>query len=224
MTGTPLPLDQDYDPGSMPAASLSTRRSALYRRPWFVVTAAVVLTVGISVITDLPHRIAPAQDQADQNGVITQINNSLQPCVLGVTQSFRFYRDFVGGKLTPDRLSSVVIPYLQQNQAACSYASGPVNDLSTIEVVHSAAGQLVQKALGKVVVWTASDGNGAIRDIQTLIGHPGDAKALADLSKREAYMAEDRTAALADLARASQTLGLPLRTLHLPDVARLPGT
>jgi hypothetical protein len=225
MNEAPPATVEDYDPGSMPAASLASGKNVWYRRPWFLITAAVVVTLAISIVTDLPHHITPAQDAADQNGVVTEINNDLQPCILGVSQSFGFFRDFTAGRLSADQIKGIVKPYLQQNQTACSFASGPVYDLTNnIAIVHSAAGREVQKVLAKVVTWATSDGDGSIKDIETLIARPGDAKALADLGRRETFLAQDREAALVYLDRASQTLGLPLRALKLPSLSRLPGT
>ena len=214
----------EFDPGSMPTSSFSTTKAVWFRRPWVLVTAVVVVIAAISVITDLPHPISRSQDIADQNASLKVINSDLKPCAYGVGEAFRFYRQQAAGTLSaPHR--SVALTYLAQDQSVCSFAGGPVYDLTNnLQVDLTTAGKQVQDVEARTVTWITHDANAAIKDIIGLFAHPGDAALVADLSKQEDYLATDRESALAFLARASADLNTTLHPLAMPSLARLPGT
>jgi hypothetical protein len=215
----------DYDPASMATSSLISRKAIWYKRPWVLITFAVVVIVGVSVITDLPHPISKAEDAAAQNATIREINRDIKQCTFALDEAFRFYRSEVAGKLSAPQLK-VVNTYLISDQTVCSFAGPSMSELnSNVQVVETAAGRYIDKMLNvSVLTWMDSDANGAIADIKYLFRHPGDAKTLKDLSSREHFLANDRLVALDDIARASAILGLPLHTLNLPQVANLPGS
>jgi hypothetical protein len=214
----------DFDPGSMPGSSFSTTKAVWYRRPWVILTAVVAVVAAISVITDLPHPISRSQDIADQNGSLKVINTDLKPCAYGVAEAFRFYREESSGALSPAH-RSVALTYLAEDQSVCSFAGGPVYDLTNnLQVVLTTAGKQVQDVEARTVTWVTHDANAAIKDIIGLFAHPRDPALLADLAKQEDYLAQDREAALASLARASSDLDTTLHSLNMPSLGRLPGT
>lgn len=214
----------DYDPGSMPGSSFSTTRAVWYRRPWILVTAAVVVIAAVSVITDLPHPLSRAQDVGDQNAALKVINSDLKQCAFGVKEAFGFYRQEAAGSMTAAH-RTVALTYLAQDESVCSFAGGPVYDLTNnLQIVLTTAGKQIQDVEARTVTWMTHDANAAIKDIIGLFANPGDATLLADLSKQEDYLAQDRQEALAFLARASADLGTTLHPLQMPALGRLPGT
>ncbi|MHB1208283.1 MAG: hypothetical protein ACYC1I_01085 [Acidimicrobiales bacterium] len=219
------PLDSpSYDPGSMPVSSLSTQRAVLYRRPWFLITVAVIVVVAVSVISDLPHPITKAEDATAQNASMKQINTDIGPCVFAVKEAFSFYEQKVTGQLSPSNLAQVP-SLLVGDQTACSFTSGSIYDLTNnIQVLDTKAGKDIDHMLSVVVLWSTSDALAAIEDIQYLISHPGDTKKLHNLAQEEALLAKDRSLALNYVARAERTLGMKLKQPIMPVLSHLTGT
>lgn len=223
--GPEVPGGSTFDPGSMPTSSFTTTKSIWYRRPWFLVAAGVALVVGVSVLTDLPHHITRAQDAGDQASAMRQINYDLKTCDFSVQEAFKFYRLEVAKKLTASQFHLVNDTYLQQERVSCSFATGPLTDMTgNLQIVDTAAGKQIEKVRLTVVRWINHDARTAIEDIITLFAHPGDAKALHDLGVEEDFMAQDRQTALGYLANAEGVLGQNLPSLDLPVLSRLPGT
>lgn len=224
MTNQDLPEQViPYDPASMATSSLSLQKVIWYRRPWVMITMVIVLVVGVSIISDLPHPLAKSEDAAAQNTSLKQINTDIAPCVYAVREAFGFYRDAVAGTLTPQKMK-VVNTYLPNDQTVCSFASAGMSDLTNnLQVLDTTAGKNIDKLLKVAVTWMDSDGNAAIVDIEYLIKHPGDAKKMADLRQRENYLTKDREIALGYLNTASSILGIRLHNLNLPVLTPLPG-
>jgi hypothetical protein len=188
-----------------------------------MITFVIVVVIGVSVITDLPHPIAKGEDASAQNASLKQINADIAPCAYAVKEAFGFYRASVAGTLTKSRLK-VVTTYLPNDQTVCSFASAGMSDLTNnLQVLDTEAGKNIDKLLTVTVRWMDSDGNAAIVDIENLIKKPGDKAAMADLRLRENYLAKDREIALGYLNTASSILGVQLSNLKLPVLAPLPG-
>ncbi len=219
------PLDSpSYDPGSMPASSLSSQKAVLYRRPWFLITIAVIVVLAVSVISDLPHPITKAEDATAQNASMKQINTDIGPCVFAIKEAFSFYEQKVSGRLSASNLAQVP-SLLVGDQTACSFTSGSIYDLTNnIQVLDTKAGKDIDHMLSVVVLWTTSDALAAIEDIQYLFSHPSDTNKLHNLAKKEALLAKDRTLALDYVARAEHTLGMKLKQPILPVLTQLSGT
>lgn len=213
-----------YEPATMAASSLMTTKVVWYRRPWFLVLAAIIVVVAVSVITDLPHPISKAQDAAAQNATMKQVNTDIGPCVFALKESFNFYEEKVTGRLTASNLSQIP-SLLVGDQTACSFTSGSIYDLTNnIQPLVTKAGYHIDQMLKVVVTWVTGDSLAAIEDIQYLFNHPGNLKRLHDLSKQEKYLALDRQAALNDVAKADVILGRNLKNPNLPTMAHLTGT
>lgn len=224
MTQDHLEPETSYDPASMAISSLSTKKVIWYRRPWVLITFVLVVVVGVSVVTDLPHPLAASQDAAAQDAAMKQINTDVAPCAYAVKEAFRFYRDALAGTLSAGRMK-IINTYLPNDQTVCSFASAGMSDLTNnLQVLDTTAGKNIDKLLLVAVTWMDSDANSAIVDVEYLIKHPGDAAKLADLRLREQYLANDRAKALTLLDRASSILGFPITPLDLPSLAPLPGT
>jgi hypothetical protein len=213
-----------YDPASMATSSLSLERSLWYKRPWFLVTLAVIIIVAVSVLSDISHPITNAEDVAAQNSTIKQVNADIKQCTFGLSEAFRFYRESTTSNPSSAQ-HKVIDKYLVQDQTVCSFAGPSMSQLTNnLQPVETTAGRALDKMLKVTILWMDSDANGAIADIAYLFKHPGDAKTIRDLGVRENYLGMDRTLALDDLAQANSILSTNLVTLKLPALERLPGT
>ncbi len=207
----------------MSASSLANFKVAFYKRPWFLITIAIVVVVAVSVITDLPNHISRSQDLTAQNDTIGQINADIDPCVYSIKESFSFYNMSLAGKLTPSDRSQVP-GLLVGDQTACSFASGAVYDLTNnIEVIDTRAGKHIDQMLSVIVSWVTSDALAAIEDIQNLFQNPGKLSLIDNLTKQEAQLSKDRAAAFHDLTEASRIVG-KLKNPILPKLPHLTGT
>ena len=113
----------------MATSSLGLAKAVWYKRPWFIITVAVVVVVALSVLSDLPRKITKKEDAASQNGTIKQINVDVKACAFAVSESFSFYNKYVAGTLKASELAQIP-PLLIGDQTACSFASQPVYDLT----------------------------------------------------------------------------------------------
>ena len=225
MTGDIPDFDTSvYDPATMAVTSLITAKIVWYRRPWFLLTVAVLLVVGVSVITDLPHHLSQTEDASAQNATMKQINTDIAPCNYAVKEAFSFYNEKVKGTLTPSNLHQ--IPHLLvADQSVCSFTSGSIYDLTNnIQVLDTTAGKNLDHMLTVVVKWTTDNALAAVEDIQYLFVHPGDQSKIRDLTAQQLLLAHDRALALADEATASHELATTLRPLHLSVLTHLIGT
>ncbi len=225
MTGTPLPFDSAvYDPATMAASSLTTFKVPLYRRPWFLIVLAIIVVVGVSVITDLPNHISNKQDITAQNDVIGQINADVDPCVYSIEQSFYYYNQNAAGKLTSGELAQVPAQ-LVGDQTSCSFASGAVYDLTNnIQVLDTKAGKRIDSMLSVIVSWVTADALQAIEDIQNLFIRPGQEKLVKDLTKVQLVLSKDRILVLNYLHQADKILSTVLKRPILPVLKHLAGT
>ena len=225
MTHAPIDPDEiQFDPGSMPSTSLSTQRAVWYRRPWFVATVGIIVVVAVSVITDLPHPISKAEDRSQQNAVIKQINGDSATCVFALKESFSFYRQELNHTLAAANLG-IVKNYLLEDQTACSFASGPVYDMTNnIQPMGTAAGKKVDKAMAATVKWITYDAVGAIVAIRNYFGSTPFHMDTAKLVQSENALALDHTAIVNNIDAASSLLDTTLTPINIPSLPRLPGT
>ncbi len=213
-----------FDPASMATSSLGMAKAVWYKRPWFLVTVAILLIVAISVITDLPHPLTKAQDAASQDATLRTINNDLKPCAFAVNESFDFYNRNVQGKLTKADLGQVP-SLLTGDQTACSFASQPVYDLTNnIQVLDTTAGKHIDRMLSVVQRWMTNNALASIEDIQYLFSHPGDSAKLHDLTLQQTRLAANRQLANSDVSDAEAVLGITLVSVKLPVLPHLIGT
>ncbi len=216
MTLNQAPRPHDYSPASVPASSLSTAKAVWYRRPWVLLTAALILVVGISVVSDLPHHITRAEDISAQNASLVQINSDIKPCDYAVSEAFSFYRENLAHRLTTANLAAVP-GQLVGDQTACTFASGPMYDLTNnFQAVDTRAGLNIDHLEAVAVAWVSASALGAIEDIQYLFAHPHNAHALRNLHWREANLARQRARARDDLRAAEAILRTTLTPIDLP--------
>jgi len=216
------PFKDAYNPATMPTSSLGSVTAVWYRRPWFLITATIVLIVGVSIISDLPRPMSKADDAKAQLISVKEINTDLKPCVYAIKESFNFYRQSVAGALTGDR-PRIVKSYLVNDVNTCSGASGQTDQLvNSIQIVQTNAGKQIGKALYSVETWVTIDAYHAILDIQTLVEHPKDIAALKDLAKEQRLLTQVRQSAFASVDAANAILGTQIPYPILPLLAPLP--
>ena len=208
----------------MASSSLGLTKAVWYKRPWFLIAAALVLVVAISVISDISHPITKAQDAAAQNGTIKQINNDSKACSFAVTESFHFYNQFVKGRLTPSELSQTT-SLLIGDQTACSFASEPIYDLTNnIQPLDTAAGKHIEGLLKASRKWMTNYALASIGDIQYLFGNPGATAQIQHLASLQTRLRAERALAINDVTEAQQILGISLKEPILPTLPHLIGT
>ena len=212
----------NFDPGAMPASSLSSTKAVWYRRPWFLVLAVVVVVVGVSVVTDLPHHISLSEDVSAQNASIKQINLDLAPCNYAISEIYHYYETSIAGSATP--LQPRKYPkWMTDDQTACSFTSGEIYDLTNnFQALDTQAGKHIDNMHTIVVTWITSDALGAINDIMYLYNHPGDATTIAALRRRTTLLNAEHAQAMAEWSKANALLGgrlYPLKLVQLPAVA-----
>lgn len=201
--------------GPIPGFTRPPKGRPWYRR-WAVWVAAAVVVVGVSIVADLPTPQNLHQQASTAAAVVKEIVTGLHPCEYAATQSFTIYRRYVHGTF-PQADRSYVPQYLREDQQACSFENTAIFGMSTITVPNSAAGARLNAIIKTTLDWATSDANGAIVDIQTLVVHPTDEKALRNLAKREHALAGDRATAVNDLRAAERDLhGSALPSLELP--------
>jgi hypothetical protein len=210
-----------FDPGSMPMSSLGMTKAVWYRRPWVLITIALVLVAAISVIIDLPKPLTKAQDAASQDASIKEINRDLADCSFAAKESFSLYNSHVEGRLSASDLTQVPT-LLVGDQTACSFASQPVYDLTNnLQIDDTTAGKHIDRMLSVVEKWITDNSLAAIEDIQYLFRHPGDAARLNNLAAQEVGLAHDRSKALGDEREAEAILSMKLTPLKMPTLPTL---
>ena len=210
-----------YDPGSMPSSSFATVKSQWYRRPWFVTVTAVVAIVGLSVLMDLPSRSSNSQQATDLASQIRLINKDSRPCSYGVKEALQIYHDTVAHRLSAAEKSQT-LKLLTDDQTACSFASGPLYDLTNnIDIGYTSSGILINHLLTTVTTWASSDALAVVSDIKFLYVHSNDQTKLRDLAHQLVLLSQDRTKAFDDVRQAEAKLH---HALPLPGLPPLPPT
>jgi len=191
-----------------------------YKRTWVLVTVAIVVVVGASILIDLPRPVSNAEDVASQTATLKQINTDVGGCGYAIKETFLIHQDQLAGTLTPsDRTSADKM--IVDDQTACSFTNGLVYDLTNnIQVQDTAAGKDIDKMMSVMTTWVTSDALAAVDDIQYLYLHPGDPAKTKDLVTQEQLLAQDRNQAIIYDQEADAILHAHLPAPNLPG---LPG-
>jgi hypothetical protein len=216
-------------PSGPPTAYLGSTTQPPPRRPWYarrwtLVAAVVVLGGGSAVLVDFPHPVTKVQQVKEAAALVRTVDSSIHPCAYAAAQAFSLYHEDNGGSLSASERAQV--PGLLADDAkACSFTNTSVAQLGTeifgtLTLSSTPAGRDLTAMVKSVLDWVASDSQGAIDALRTMLVHPRDAKAAGELRKREGFLAQDRAAADAAVDRARTDL----RTSHVPypDLPNLP--
>jgi len=191
-----------------------------YKRTWVMVTAAIVVVIGASILIDLPRPVSNAEDVASQTASLKEINTDVRGCGYAIKETFLIHQHQLAGTLTPsDRTSATKM--LLDDQTACSFTNSLIFDLTNnIQVQDTAAGKYIDRMLSVSTTWVTSDALAAVEDIQALYLHPGDPARTRDLAAQEKQLTIDRNQAIIDVQGADAILHT---TLPAPDLPALPG-
>lgn len=196
---------------SPPEPLAAPPRPVWYRRRAVLVTGAVALVVGFTVLSDLPESTPIPQQVQQETAVIQEIHTDADDCIVAIQESFTLYHDELSGKLSSSDKGQIPT-MLGQDQGACSFTNSSIYDLANIEVPGSAAGRHIGDAVNTVTVWVSGPALSAIEAIQTLTGSPGDATAQATLISAERGLAADRAKVTTEIEAADRVLD----GAHLP--------
>ena len=203
--------------GGAGGAGGPVKGSPWYKRRAWLVSVALILVVGVTVLTDLPQHSSRLGQITDDTSVMTQLNNDVGPCSYAVGESFTIYRDLRAHTLTPAQ-SRQVPGLLRNDQAACSLTDDSIYQLSTIDVPGSASGHDVRQVVSTVTLWATSDALSAIEQIQALDSNPSDGAAKQLLGHQEQLLAQDRSLAESQLGAADALLQAKLPAPRLTQV------
>lgn len=194
-----------------------------YKRTSTLIVVTVAVMIGASVLVDLPSKVTPAADASAQTSIMREINNDLVGCAYATSESFMIYRDLRANTLTAQH-RSLVPSMLRDDQIACSLTSSSVFDLSNVQPTGSAAGRDVSDIARIGILWTTSDAQAAIIDIQQIFSGGAKASTYRALSQAEDLLRRDRAVAMADIESAQKAVHAKLPAPYLPALAQLPGT
>lgn len=189
-----------------------------WRRRPFLVGAAVAVVLAVAVVTDIPLSSTPTTRLSDATGTIKEIANDVAGCNAALGEAFTIYRGIAAGTLTKgQRAESTSI--LSDDANGCSYTNQSIVDLASMGLPQVSIGKNLSHIAGRALAWADPDGLQAIDDIATLLAHPHQAKAAADLRQQIHQLGVDRAAALADKHRLAVELHgtlppLGLRVIH----------
>lgn len=198
-------------------------RPVWYKRTSTLLVAAVAVVIGASVLVDLPSKVTPAADASAQTSIMREINNDLAGCAYATSESFTIYRDLRANTLTAQNRSQVP-SMLRDDQVACSLTSSAIYDLSNIQPTGSSAGRNVSDIARIGILWTTSDAQAAIIDIQQIFSGKTTPSTYQALTHAEDLLRRDRAAAIADIDSAQRTVHAKLPAPYLPALPQLPGT
>src|ERR1019366_3033984 len=180
-----------------------------------IVALGLAAVVAVTVVTDLPVHTSRASDIASEEGVLSELNTDLAPCVLAVHEALEIWGDQSAHTLGANEQATSA-SLLRDDQNACSFTNESVFDLSNIEVPGSPAGKDMGDLVATSILWTTSDALKAIEAVQALMINAHDAHALTSLAKAERALAADRAAGLRELARADHVLDTKLPRPDMP--------
>lgn len=229
-TGTPpaRPLGRGRRPeggdgngagGGRPEPSPGSDQPLWRRRP-FLLGGAVVVIVGVAVITDIPLSSTPTTRLSDASATIKEIKSDIAGCNAALGEAFTIYQRLSAGTLTKgQRAESPGI--LSDDANGCSYTNQSIVDLANLGLPQVSIGKDLSHIAGRALAWTDPDGLTAIYDISTLLRHPGQTKAAAGLRTQVRQLTVDRNAAVAETHWLATQLGgtlpsLGMRVIHLP--------
>jgi hypothetical protein len=200
-------------------APSSSKKAPIWQRHRGLAIAAVVFVILlITVLSDLPTSTSRADDITAERSVMSEVNTDLGPCALAIHQAVGIWNLQATHALTPaDRAPTPGL--LGDDQTACSFTNENIYDLAGIQVPGTAAGKQLGQLVATVTLWTTSDALRAIEDVQTLMGDPGNAAVLHNLSKEEARLATDRRTAMAQENAADRNLSTHLPRVDLPQIS-----
>jgi hypothetical protein len=205
--------------GATPAKSTDRGVDAnpWYKRRAWLVSAALVVVVAVTVFTDLPQHSTRSGQLSDDSSVMSQVNTDVGPCSYALGESLTIYHDLSAHTLTPSEVKQVP-GLLQDDQDACSYTDDSIYELSTIDIPGSASGKYMGQVVSTVTWWATADALAAIEEIQLADTNPADSEARTRLEHFERLLTSERAQAESELGAADSLLQARLPALQLAQV------
>jgi hypothetical protein len=190
-----------------PPPYVPLRRSGwpVRRTPMWILLALVVLA-GAGVLVSLSHKPSNAEQTADLNGYLKDMNAAIESCAGGVGESQQALSAIESG--SKDSLSTAV-RLVNYNANNCEPAnSEPLADLTQYQVTESLARFNLQTCTNDFVTW-AFDAVPVQKDmviVMTAAGAAGRATATAALQRDQRTLDADRAAIYSILGGAERAL------------------
>ena len=167
------------------------------RTPRWMLAAGLVLVAGL-VLAAIPHRPSTAQRAADLRGVVHDLNNDIESCAGGVTDSLTALRAIESGT-SQDVKTAVTIA----NTAAANCSPGnsmQMEDLVQYQVPESLASFHLDEAVNDLVTWGFPLAQRVQSDVATRLA----ATTPAEIDTASAQLRRDQQAMDAQRARINQ--------------------
>ena len=167
------------------------------RTPRWMLAAGLVLVAGL-VLAAIPHRPSTEQRAADLRGVVHDLNNDIESCAGGVTDSLTALRAIESGT-SHDVETAVTIA----NTAAANCSPGnsmQMEDLVQYQVPESLASFHLDKAVNDLVTWGFPLAQRVQSDVATRLA----ATTPAEIDTASAQLRRDQQAMDAQRARINQ--------------------
>ena len=187
------------------------------RTPRWMLAAGLVLVAGL-VLAAIPHRPSTAQRAADLRGVVHDLNNDIESCAGGVTDSLTALRAIESGT-SQDVKTAVTIA----NTAAANCSPGnsmQMEDLVQYQVPESLASFHLDDAVNDLVTWGFPLAQRVQSDVATRLA----ATTPDEIERTSAQLRRDQQAMDAERARinrlftsASTALSTHVAPPSLPD-------
>jgi hypothetical protein len=180
-------------------------------RPWylrraFLTSAAVVVVLAVTVVTDLPTTSTKASELKTAQGVISEIATDAAPCNLGMTEAFGFYADTTSGHITAAHRAQIPA-LIRDDLGACSFTNQSIVDLASINVPSSPTGRLLNDVAGNVLTWCDPAALTTIDEITLLIEDKSTRAGRNRLAKDEQALTSDRAVADRSIATLEHEIG-----------------
>ena len=167
------------------------------RTPRWMLAAGLVLVAGL-VLAAIPHRPSTAQRAADLRGVVHDLNNDIESCAGGVTDSLTALRAIESGT-SQDVETAVTIA----NTAAANCSPGnsmQMEDLVQYQVPESLASFHLDEAVNDLVTWGFPLAQRVQSDVATRLA----ATTPAEIERTSAQLRRDQQAMDAERARINR--------------------
>ena len=195
-------------------------RPPFWRRRPFLLGVGVVLVVGVAVVTDIPLSSTPATRITDATATLKVIAADVADCSAALDDTMTIYQKIAAGTLTKAQRAESPGILAQDAANGCSYTNQNIVDLASLGLPQVSIGKNLSHIAGRALAWADPDGLKIIYDVTTLLQHPHQAKANADLRAQVRQLMVDRNAALADEHQLATELGgrlpsLGMQAIHL---------
>jgi hypothetical protein len=162
------------------------------RTPRWLYVVAAVLVAGM-VLAALPHRPSAAQQTADLQGFVHDVNTGIESCAGGVRDSLTALRAIQAGTSHDVSTAIGIASYGVSN---CSPANSmPLDDLVTYQVTESLARFHLDVAVNELVTWAFPLAQRVMADVARQLGSrtaPARAAAAAALRHDQAALDAQR--------------------------------